>query len=107
MLQINYFKYTRIKTGTEKRIFKMAPIHHHFEMSGMSENHIVALFTLITVITSIVAFIALLVTYRSLTWEIISRLFLSWSSPQRAGACGLFVKTRMQKKYFFYDPKAY
>ncbi len=62
VLQINYFKYTRIKTGTGKRIFKMAPIHHHFEMSGMSENHIVALFTLITIITSVVAFIALLVT---------------------------------------------
>ncbi len=59
VLQINYFKYTRIKTGTGKRIFKMAPIHHHLEMSGMSENNIVVLFTLITIITSAVAFIAL------------------------------------------------
>ncbi len=40
VIQIGYFKLTR-----GKRIFKMAPIHHHFEMSGWSEKKIVAVFT--------------------------------------------------------------
>lgn len=43
MIQVTYFK----KTGG-KRFFKMAPIHHHFELSGWSETQIVALFTVIT-----------------------------------------------------------
>ena len=44
MIQVVYFK----KTG--KRIFKMAPIHHHFELSGWNENKVVVIFSLITVI---------------------------------------------------------
>jgi phospho-N-acetylmuramoyl-pentapeptide-transferase len=54
-LQIGYFKYTRIKTGRGKRIFKMAPIHHHLEMGGLSEKKIVAIFTLITFVASVIA----------------------------------------------------
>ncbi len=45
VLQIGYFKLTH-----GKRIFKMAPIHHHFEMSGWSEKKIVAIFTLINLL---------------------------------------------------------
>lgn len=45
MIQVAYFK----KTGG-KRIFKMTPIHHHFELSGWSENKIVIVFSLVTVI---------------------------------------------------------
>lgn len=59
VLQISYFKYTRIKKGCGKRIFKMAPIHHHFELSGMSEKKIVAIFTLITFIMSMFALFTL------------------------------------------------
>lgn len=44
MLQVMYFK----RTG--KRIFKMAPIHHHFELSGWSENKVVSIFSIITLI---------------------------------------------------------
>lgn len=44
MLQVIYFK----KTG--KRIFKMAPIHHHFELSGWSENKVVSIFSIVTLI---------------------------------------------------------
>ena len=44
MIQVMYFK----KTG--KRIFKMAPIHHHFELSGWSENKVVSIFSIITLI---------------------------------------------------------
>ena len=50
MLQVTYFK----KTG--KRIFKMAPIHHHFELSGWSENKVVSVFGIVTLILSIIAF---------------------------------------------------
>lgn len=48
MIQVTYFK----KTG--KRIFKMTPIHHHFELSGWSENKIVTVFSLITLILCVV-----------------------------------------------------
>lgn len=46
----------------KKRIFRMSPIHHHFEMGGMSENKIVFMFCTITLLTSIVSFIAVLAT---------------------------------------------
>ena len=55
MLQVGYFK---ISGG--KRIFKMAPFHHHLEMSGYSENKIVLLFSLITLIASLVAYLSFL-----------------------------------------------
>ena len=54
MIQVAYFK----KTGG-KRIFKMAPIHHHFELSGWSETQVVTVFTIVTVILSLIGFIAL------------------------------------------------
>lgn len=49
MIQVTYFK----KTGG-KRFFKMAPIHHHFELSGWSETQIVALFTVITALLCLI-----------------------------------------------------
>ena len=45
MIQVTYFKYTKKKYGEGRRIFKMTPIHHHFEMSGFSEYKIVLLFS--------------------------------------------------------------
>ena len=42
ILQVSYFKYTRNKTGVGQRIFKMAPLHHHFQMLGFHESKIVA-----------------------------------------------------------------
>ncbi len=47
MIQTYYFKYTRIRFGTGKRVFLRAPIHHHFEMKGMSEEKIVIRFWII------------------------------------------------------------
>ena len=41
ILQVLYFKYTKRKYGAGKKIFKMAPLHHHFELLGWSENHVV------------------------------------------------------------------
>lgn len=52
MMQVSYFKLTH-----GKRIFKMSPIHHHFEMCGWSETRIVCVFTVVTVLLSLIAFI--------------------------------------------------
>lgn len=54
MIQIGYFK---ISGG--KRVFKMAPIHHHFELCGWSETKVVAVFTIITILLCAVGFLAL------------------------------------------------
>lgn len=54
MIQVTYFK----KTGG-KRIFKMAPIHHHFELCGWSETRVVAVFSIITAILCLVALLAI------------------------------------------------
>ena len=54
IIQVTYFK----KTGG-KRIFKMAPIHHHFELCGWSETRVVAVFATITAILCLVAYLGL------------------------------------------------
>ena len=50
MMQVSYFKLTH-----GKRIFKMAPIHHHFELCGWSETRVVAVFTTVTALLCLVA----------------------------------------------------
>lgn len=52
IIQVTYFK----KTGG-KRFFRMAPIHHHFELGGWSETRIVAVFTIVTILLCLVALI--------------------------------------------------
>ncbi len=54
IMQVTYFK----KTGG-KRIFKMAPIHHHFELCGWSETRVVAVFSIITAILCLIAIAAM------------------------------------------------
>ncbi len=54
IIQVTYFK----KTGG-KRIFKMAPIHHHFELCGWSETRVVAVFSIITAILCMIGLLAL------------------------------------------------
>lgn len=54
IIQVAYFK----KTGG-KRIFKMAPIHHHFELCGWSETRVVAVFSIITAILCLIGLVAL------------------------------------------------
>ena len=54
MLQVSYFKLTH-----GKRIFKMAPIHHHFEMCGWRETKVVAVFSIITAILCLVGLLAM------------------------------------------------
>lgn len=52
MMQVSYFKLTH-----GKRIFKMAPIHHHFELCGWSETRVVAVFSIVTALLCLVAFL--------------------------------------------------
>ena len=52
VLQVAYFKVTH-----GKRLFKMSPIHHHFEMSGWSENKIVTVFSLVTAAAGVVVLV--------------------------------------------------
>ncbi len=57
IMQTTYFKITKRKYGEGRRIFKMTPIHHHFEMSGWKETKIVGVFTLVTLILCAVAYL--------------------------------------------------
>jgi len=50
ILQVGYFKWTKRRTGQGKRIFKMAPLHHHFELMGWSETQVVQRFFLISML---------------------------------------------------------
>jgi phospho-N-acetylmuramoyl-pentapeptide-transferase len=54
MLQVTYFKYTKKKYGTGRRILKMAPLHHHFEKSGWKETQVVVRFWIITMLLCLV-----------------------------------------------------
>ena len=59
ILQVSYFKYTRLKTGVGRRIFKMAPLHHHFQKSGFHESKIVARFWIIGIILAVLSIVTL------------------------------------------------
>jgi phospho-N-acetylmuramoyl-pentapeptide-transferase len=59
ILQVSYFKYTRLKTGVGQRIFKMAPLHHHFQKSGFHESKIVARFWIIGIILAVLSIVTL------------------------------------------------
>jgi phospho-N-acetylmuramoyl-pentapeptide-transferase len=54
IIQVSYFKATH-----GKRVFKMAPIHHHFELCGWSETRVVAVFSIITAVMCLIALLAL------------------------------------------------
>ena len=54
IIQVSYFKATH-----GKRIFKMAPIHHHFELCGWSETRVVAVFSVVTAVMCLIALLAL------------------------------------------------
>jgi phospho-N-acetylmuramoyl-pentapeptide-transferase len=59
MLQVSWFKYTKKKFGVGKRIFKMAPLHHHFEKSGWTETQVVIRFWIITMLLCLVGLASL------------------------------------------------
>ncbi len=57
MLQVSWFKFTKKKYGQGRRIFKMTPIHHHFEMSGWSEVKIDVVFSFLAIACGFLAYL--------------------------------------------------
>lgn len=53
MIQVSYFKLTH-----GKRVFRMAPIHHHFELGGWSETKVVCIFSIITMLVCVIGYMA-------------------------------------------------
>jgi len=59
VLQVSYFKYTKRKFGTGKRIFLMSPLHHHFQMKGYHESKIVLRFFIIGIMLAVLTIVTL------------------------------------------------
>jgi phospho-N-acetylmuramoyl-pentapeptide-transferase len=59
VLQVSYFKYTKRKSGIGKRIFKMAPLHHHYQKKGYHESKIVARFWIIGILLAVLSIVTL------------------------------------------------
>lgn len=59
VLQVSYFKYTKKKYGEGRRIFKMSPLHHHYQKLGMHESKIVTRFWIVGIVLAIVTIITL------------------------------------------------
>ncbi|MBX7226070.1 MAG: phospho-N-acetylmuramoyl-pentapeptide-transferase [Chitinophagales bacterium] len=59
VLQVGYFKFTKKKYGEGRRIFKMAPLHHHYQKSGFHESKIVTRFWIIGILLAVLTIITL------------------------------------------------
>ncbi len=59
MIQVGYFKYTKKKYGEGRRVFKMSPLHHHYQKLGMHESKIAVRFWIIGILLAIVTIITL------------------------------------------------
>jgi phospho-N-acetylmuramoyl-pentapeptide-transferase len=59
MLQVGYFKYTRKRFGEGRRIFKMAPLHHHYQKLGFHEAKIVSRFWIVGVALAVLTIVTL------------------------------------------------
>ena len=59
VLQVSYFKYTRRKYGEGRRIFKMAPLHHHYQLLGYPEPKIVTRFWIVGLLLAVIAVVTL------------------------------------------------
>ncbi len=59
IMQVAYFKYTKQKFGTGRRIFKMSPLHHHFQIMGYAEPKIVLRFMIVGIMLAVVTIITL------------------------------------------------
>ncbi|QLG44397.1 phospho-N-acetylmuramoyl-pentapeptide-transferase [Costertonia aggregata] len=59
MLQVGYFKYTKKRLGEGKRIFLMAPLHHHYQKKGYHESKIVVRFWIVGILLAIITFVTL------------------------------------------------
>jgi phospho-N-acetylmuramoyl-pentapeptide-transferase len=59
MIEVGYFKYTKKKSGEGKRVFLMAPLHHHFQKKGFHESKIVSRFWIVGVMLAIISIVTL------------------------------------------------
>jgi phospho-N-acetylmuramoyl-pentapeptide-transferase len=59
MLQVSYFKYTKRKYGEGRRIFRMSPLHHHYQKLGYHESKIVARFWIVGVMLAVLTLVTL------------------------------------------------
>jgi phospho-N-acetylmuramoyl-pentapeptide-transferase len=59
MIQIFWFKYTKKRYGEGRRVFKMAPLHHHYQKSGYVEPKIVIRFWIIGIMLAVISIITL------------------------------------------------
>jgi phospho-N-acetylmuramoyl-pentapeptide-transferase len=59
IMQVSYFKFTKKKYGVGKRIFKMSPLHHHYQVSGLHESKIVTRFWIIGILLAIISIVTL------------------------------------------------
>ena len=59
MIQVGYFKYTRKKYGEGKRVFLMAPLHHHYQRKGLHESKIVIRFWLVAIFLAVLSVVTL------------------------------------------------
>ena len=59
IMQVGYFKYTKKKCGEGKRIFKMAPLHHHYQKLGMHESKIVTRFWIVGIMLAVITVVTL------------------------------------------------
>jgi phospho-N-acetylmuramoyl-pentapeptide-transferase len=59
ILQVGYFKYTKKRFGEGKRIFKMAPLHHHYQKIGLHEAKIVSRFWIVSVLLAVITIVTL------------------------------------------------
>ena len=59
LLQVSYFKYTKKKYGEGKRLFLMAPIHHHYQKKGYHESKIVQRFVIIGIMLAVLTVVTL------------------------------------------------
>ncbi|MGY8980140.1 MAG: phospho-N-acetylmuramoyl-pentapeptide-transferase [Flavobacteriales bacterium] len=59
ILQVGYFKYTKKKFGIGKRVFKMAPLHHHYQLLGIHESKIVTRFWIVGILLAVITIVTL------------------------------------------------
>ena len=59
VLQVGYFEYTKRKRGKGKRIFRMSPLHHHYQKKGYHESKIVTRFWIVGIILAVLSIVTL------------------------------------------------
>jgi len=59
IIQVSWFKYTKRKYGEGRRIFRMAPLHHHYQMKGYAESKIVTRFWIVSLLLAVLTVVTL------------------------------------------------